>query len=90
MYPPQYMMTPAPSSPDFERHRSFPKIKRESPGFDERTAFMDDPDVPMMGRQEGIVEDIADEADEDAELEALELELRVARLRAKKAKRPQK
>jgi hypothetical protein len=58
-----------------------PKIKRESPGFDERIMSIEDFDDPMHdpGAQEEVTNDI------DAEVEAAELELKLARLRAKQA-----
>jgi hypothetical protein len=98
MFPPHHgmnhMMTPSPSIPDFERRgrgsggTEFPKIKRESPGpagFDGHNTFVEDP--------EAMVEDIAEDDDEDpeaAELAALELELKIRKLKAKKAKMARK
>jgi hypothetical protein len=93
-----HTMTPSPSTPDFEcRGRGeFPKIKRESPGptsFEERSSFIQDFDSPLMGRQEAAVQNVsaADDDDEsDPELAALELELKIQKLKAKKSKMARK
>jgi hypothetical protein len=83
-----HMMAPSPSD--------FPKIKRESPGpagFDEHNTFVEDFDGPIQGRPDAMAEDVAEDDNEDpeaAELAALELELKIRRFKAKKAKMARK
>ncbi|KAH9876524.1 hypothetical protein J1614_003655 [Plenodomus biglobosus] len=59
-----------------------PKIKRESPGFDDVVTSVGEFNDPQDST--GVAMNDGDE-DVDAELEAAELELKLARLRAKKA-----
>jgi hypothetical protein len=87
-------MTPSFSTPGHERRgREFPKIKRESPGIEEQGNDVGNP--VFLDREEVMVEEAAvageDEYDDiDAEVAAAEAELKLARLRAKKARMARK
>ncbi|KAF1832499.1 hypothetical protein BDW02DRAFT_424260 [Decorospora gaudefroyi] len=84
MLNPHHMMNTTPSTPDIARQsQESPKIKRESTDLEEHTGFVEDYDNDVVGQQETGIEDATEEV--DAELAELELELKVARLKAKKA-----
>ncbi|KAI8931562.1 hypothetical protein NX059_011217 [Plenodomus lindquistii] len=82
MGPGSYQTDGSVSVPGGRQGSMRPKIKRESPGFDEPILSVDEINGPQQSMGGGAIEE---EEDIDEELETAELELKLAKLRAKKA-----
>jgi hypothetical protein len=95
MYAPRQppMMTSSPSTPGPQHHgRDLPKIKRESPAVEEERAN-DFGSLEFISHWGAVTNDAViagEEEDIDAEVAAAEAELKLARLRAKRARMARK